>query len=206
MIQIESLKRALSGQGGLPPPELPLAKAPAPERVSYAEPVRQNAPSAVAESRPPLEKPAVGDELKTLCDMWREIVERVGHTAALAKGYLIDAKPVKIVGNQVSIGFDPEFAANKEKIDFARNRKAIEKIICEILRHEVTVDFCVLDARSTLPGDIKTAGKTSASKTQPGEPPGSTSASLKTKQEWMKNPTVRKTLEMFNGDVTDVRK
>jgi hypothetical protein len=30
-------------------------------------------------------------------------------------------------------------------------------------------------------------------------------ATLKTKQEWIKNPAVRKTLEMFNGDVVDVR-
>ena len=159
----------------------------------------------MAENREPLEKPVIDDELKLLSDKWREIVERVGHAAALAKNYLIDAKPVKIVGSQVSIGFDPEFAENKEKIDFARNRKAIEKTISEILKREVTVDFCVLDARSTLPGDIKTAGSASVSKTQPGERPGSATASLKTKQEWMKNPTVRKTLEMFNGDVVDVR-
>jgi DNA polymerase-3 subunit gamma/tau len=206
MNQLESLKRALSGQGGLPPSELPLAKAPAPEKATYSEPVKAKAPAVVAETREPPAKPVAGDELGVLSEKWREVVERVGHTAALAKSYLIDAKPVKIVGSQVSIGFDPEFAANKEKIDFARNRKAIEKIIGEVLRREVTVDFCVLDARSTLPGDIKTAGRTSASKTQPGEQPGSTTASLKTKQEWMKNATVRKTLEMFNGDVTDVRK
>ena len=206
MNQLESLKRALSGQGGLPPAELPLAKASAPEKVTYPEPVKTKAPAVVAETREPPAKPVAGDELSVLSEKWREIVERVGHTAALAKGYLIDAKPVKIVGSQVSIGFDPEFAANKEKIDFARNRKAIEKIIGEVLRRDVTVDFCVLDARSTLPGDIKTAGTTSASKTQPGEQPGSVTASLKTKQEWMKNATVRKTLEMFNGDVTDVRK
>ena len=206
MSQLESLKRALSGQGGGASPELPPVKVSAHEKVTYQEPVKQKAPPVVAESREPLEKVAVGDELKMLNDKWREIVERVGHTAALAKNYLIDAKPMKIVGNQVSIGFDPEFAENKEKIDFGRNRKAIEKTIGEILRRDVTVDFCVLDARSTLPGDIKIAGSTGASKTQPGEPPGSATASLKTKQEWMKNPTVRKALEMFNGDVTDVRK
>lgn len=204
--QIESLKRALSGQGGLPPTELPLAGVSAPETAPYQEPVRQKAPPVVAESRKPIATYAVADELKVLTDQWHDIVERVGHTAALAKNYLIDAKPVKIVGSEVSIGFDPEFAENKEKIDFARNRKAVEKIVGEVLRREVTVVFCVLDARATLPGDIKTAGKTNASKTQPGDQPGSVSASLKTKQEWMKNPTVRKTLEMFNGDVTDVRK
>ena len=205
--QIELLKRSLSGQGvAMPTPEPPLASPSLSEAAPYAAPVKQAPPPVVAERSKPSKAYAVGEELKELTDQWREIVERVGHTAALAKNYLIDAKPVKIVGNEVSIGFDPEFAENKEKIDFARNRKAVEKIVSEVLNREVTVLFCVLDARATLPGDIKVAGKTSASKTQPGEQPGSVSASLKTKQEWMKNPTVRKTLEMFNGDVSDVRK
>ena len=205
--QIESLKRALAGQAGIAVDDPPAVIAPEPKAApSYPEPAKPKSAPVVAEGRKPAETPAAVDELQVLGGRWREIVDRVGHTAALAKSYLIDAKPAKIVGNVVSIGFDPEFAENKEKIDFGRNRKAIEKILGEVLKREVTVEFCVLDARATLPGDIKTAGKTSASKTQPGEKPGSVTASLKEKQEWMKNPTVRKTLEMFNGDVTDVRK
>ena len=205
--QIESLKRALAGQAGIAVDDPPAVIAPEPKAApSYPEPAKPKSAPVVAEGRNPAETAAAVDELQVLGGRWREIVDRVGHTAALAKSYLIDAKPAKIVGNVVSIGFDPEFAENKEKIDFGRNRKAIEKILGEVLKREVTVEFCVLDARATLPGDIKTAGKTSASKTQPGEKPGSVTASLKEKQEWMKNPTVRKTLEMFNGDVTDVRK
>jgi len=205
--QIESLKRALSGQAGVAVDDTPAVTAPEPKAApSYPEPARPKSAPVVAEARKPAEAPAAIDELQVLGGRWREIVDRVGHTAALAKSYLIDAKPAKIVGNVVSIGFDPEFAENKEKIDFGRNRKAIEKVLGEVLKREVTVEFCVLEAGAPLPGDIKTAGKTSASKTQPGEKPGSVTASLKEKQEWMKNPSVRKTLEMFNGDVTDVRK
>jgi DNA polymerase III subunit gamma/tau len=202
MKQLESLKRSLSGQGIIPPMEPPPPGASTPEKNAYSEPVKPKGPPVVAENREP---PAIHDELKLLSDQWREIVERVGHAAVLAKSYLIDAKPVKIVGNQVLIGFDPEFAANKEKIDFARNRKAIQKTIGEILKREITVDFCLLDATSTLPGDIKTDISENASKTRAEERSGGVTASLKTKQEWMKNPTVRKTLEMFNGDVVDVR-
>ncbi len=205
--QIESLKRALANQAGIAAEDSPVVIAPEPKAApSDSEPAKPKSAPVAAEGRKSAAPPAEADELQALCGRWREIVDRVGRTAALAKSYLIDAKPAKIVGNVVSIGFDPEFAENKEKIDFARNRKAIEKTLGEVLKREVTVEFFVLDSRSTLPGDIKTAGKTSASKTQPGEKPGSVTASLKEKQEWMKNPTVRKTLEMFNGDITDVRK
>jgi DNA polymerase-3 subunit gamma/tau len=205
LTQLESLKRALSTQGGLPPTALPSTRPSTHERSEYSEPVKQKEAGVAAESREPLGKFAIHDELKLLNDKWREIVERVGHAAVLAKNYLIDAKPVKIVGNQVSIGFDPEFAENKEKIDFGRNRKAIQKTLSDVLEREVTVDFCLLDATSAVPSDITTKVVSSASKTRQDERPGSVTASLKTKQEWMKNPTVRKTLELFNGDVVDVR-
>ena len=68
----------------------------------------------------------------------------------------------------------------------------------------MNVEFTVLDSRSTLPGDIK------LKQTHPGTeaaPASQTKAALtaKTRLEWIKDPTVRKTLEMFNGDIIDVR-
>ncbi|MBN1321052.1 MAG: DNA polymerase III subunit gamma/tau [Thermoleophilia bacterium] len=145
-------------------------------------------------------------ERQLLAEKWHEIVERVGHAAVLAKGYLLDAKPARIEGQVVTVGFDPEFAANKEKIDFPRNRKAIQRAMSDILRRDVSVEFCVLDAKSTVPGDIKMADSardTASGEGEPKKPPSP--ASRKTKQEWIQNPAVRKTLDMFDGDIVDVR-
>ncbi|MBU1910017.1 MAG: hypothetical protein KJ726_08220, partial [Verrucomicrobia bacterium] len=119
---------------------------------------------------------------------------------------LLDAKPVDVEGARVVVSFDPEFAGNKEKIEYSRNLKVINKVMSEILNREVAVEFRVLDAKATVPGDIKAKNMTS-----PETAPASESATEKPKgrsrstQDWVKNPTVKKALELFNGDIVDVR-
>jgi DNA polymerase III subunit gamma/tau len=163
-------------------------------------------PSASAPAQTVREKPGPEGELRMLIEQWRDICERVGHAAVLAKGYLMDAKPVKVQEGTVFIAFDPEFAENKDKIDFARNRKAIQKTLSEVLHRDVAVEFCVLDAKSTLPGDTKVVPveKRPATETSPGTPLEQKGVP-KSKREWIMNPAVRKTLEAFNGDVVDIR-
>lgn len=206
--QLEHLK---SGVGGRSLPSAPPASPPAqgPERSSYEKPAGGGAAILPAPARPQAvrEKAEPKDDLKMLIQKWHEVVERVGHAAVLAKSYLMDAKPIQVSGSHVTIGFDPEFADNKGKIDFPRNRKAVQKVLGEVLRRDVSVDFCVLDAKSTLPGDTKLENVTAAppESASPSAEPAKAKPPCKTKQEWVSNPAVRKTLEMFNGDVVDVR-
>ncbi len=203
---VERLERLKGGAGA--PAQAPRAAAPAKPAADTVD----LAPAAATKTETPpqrvnvvREKMDPGDEIGHLAKLWHEIVERVGHAAVLAKSYLMDAKPVRVTEKQVTIGFDPEFASNKERIDIVRNRKAVQKVLGEVLKREVSVDFVVLDAKSTVPGDVKVAGvDTAAGDTASGAPPEK-KAAAKTRQEWIKNPAVRKTLEMFNGDVVDVR-
>ena len=205
--ELNRLKSSM-GAGGSPAREessySPKAQRPAAAaRETMIPPARPVAHKAVA-SAAATEPEGGEDELKSMVAHWHEMVDRIGHTAVLAKGYLLDAKPVSITGNTVTIGFDPEFATNKDKIDFPRNRNAIKQVLGEVLKRDVNVEFTVLDSRSTLPGDIK------LKQTHPGTeaaPASQTKAALtaKTRLEWIKDPTVRKTLEMFNGDIIDVR-
>lgn len=202
--ELNRLKTAMGG-GSAPAPEessyAPKAQRPAAARETMIPPAKPAAHKVVAPATA-VEPRGEEEELKALSTRWHEIVERVGHTAVLAKGYLSDAKPVKVTSTGVTIGFDPEFASNKDKIDFPRNRNAIKHVLGEVLKRDVSIEFTVLDAKATLPGDIK------LKETHPGTAPASqTKAGLtaKTRLEWIKDPTVRKTLEMFNGDIIDVR-
>ncbi len=197
--QVEKLKASLGGGGAAPAEAPPAARAPA-----VAAPVSPARPAAVREESSASSE--IRDEVKLLAEKWHHIVERVGHAAMLAKNYLLDAKPVKVQGSTVTIGFDPEFADNKDRIDVPRNRTAIQKTLGEVLRRDVKVDFCVLDAKSTVPGDIKVdSDAVQPGSTQPGDAEPKHKAAAKTRQEWIKNPAVRKTLEMFDGDIVDVR-
>ncbi|HBA86292.1 MAG TPA: DNA polymerase III subunit gamma/tau [Verrucomicrobia bacterium] len=175
-------------------------------------PIRDEPAKAVAASRA---APTVDDSdpIVKLSRNWHEIVEKVGHVASLAKTYLLDAKPLRLVGNHVTIGFDPEFAASKDKINqIPRGPRAVQRAISDTLQREVTVDFMVLDAKSTLPGDFKMQSVTESPSTEADAPPAAPlppeppkTGAAKNRQEWVNNPLVRKTLEMFNGGIVDIR-
>lgn len=130
--------------------------------------------------------------------------------APLAKGYLLDTKPVSVNDKTVRIGFDPEFSDGQDKINIPRNIKTIQKVLTETLKRPIHVEFAVLENQDTLPGDIKVApadlekDKAEDTKDVDQEIPSIKNAA-KTKQEWLKDPAVRKTLEMFNGDIVDIR-
>jgi hypothetical protein len=172
-------------------------------QVASPPPEPVSAPAS-AGAEPITLEPSPAD-LGRLNGAWHDLVERIGKMAPLAKNYLLDSKPVEVEATSVTVGFDPEFADNVEKINFPRNLKAIQKVIGNFLDREVTVRFDVLDASTVLPSDTvyeetETADPDSG---EPSETPGD--GATRTRQEWLKDPVVRKTLDMFNGDIADIR-
>ncbi len=209
MAQLTALRDSVGGSGPGPQsvevPEEPVSQKPSPPVVQPS--ARESAPTHPPAARTIRSEVNPKDDLAMLSAEWHDFVERVGRVASLARGYLIDAKPLVVTAAHVTIGFDPEFASNKEKMDFPRNIKAVEKVLSEKLNRTVTVDFRVLDAKSTVPGDIKirSVNADPAGKTDPGVSPETKEKTKQSRQEWINNPAVRKTLEMFSGDIVDIR-
>ncbi len=145
----------------------------------------------------------IGDELAHLIKMWPELVEKIGKAVALAKGCLLDARPVAVAGDRVTIGFDPEFAARMEQAGLPRTRAALQKTLDDVLRRPITVDFKLLAERaaSAETESVETLPRpTGAARPAPAGKP-----SLQQKQKWFKDPAVQKTMDMFNGDIQEVR-
>ncbi len=175
-------------------------------QASQAVPTNESLTSKTVSAIPSEPEPiSTGEETAFLSDKWHKLVDEVGHIAPLAKNYLLDGKPLSVVGDKVTIGFDPEFASNKGKISFPRNLKAIQNVMGKILGRSVSIEFCVLDSKTTLPGDsIVETVKSVSKKLVPLEELERKEVS-KSKREWLKDPSVRKTLEAFNGDIADIR-
>lgn len=172
---------------------------PAPAPVTPVVPVPRPLPvkpaPAPAAAPAPVTTPA--DELEHLTAQWRgEIVERVGRIAALARNLLLDARPLSVEPMRVVIGFDPEFAKNLERIQVPHYIKAIQGVLTQFLKRPVNVEFQLIatDGPVDVPADHE-AGKAGA-----GEGKGT-----KSRQDWYKEPVVRKTLEFFNGSILDIR-
>lgn len=160
-------------------------------------------PDAIPAPRPP----ASGDETDMLNGRWREIVDRVGAAGSVVKNYLLDAKPVRVTETQVTIGLDPEFARNMDLLKIPRNVQVVQRVLGETLGRKVIVEFQVLDAKSTLPGDIKveprTAHKPAVHAPPPSAPPPP--GGRKTMRDYLTDAAVQRTIEAFDGDITDIR-
>lgn len=155
------------------------------------------APAAEPSEPPPT------DEVALLTARWHDLVDRFGQLVPLCKGYLLDAKPLSVTGETVVIALDPEFAEHREKLMIPRVRHSLEIAVGDVLRRKIdSVEIRVLESKSTVPGDIKVSDLAEGA----GNPKSSAGKKMKkTRQEWLKDPTVRKTLELFNGDIADVR-
>ena len=172
----------------------------------------QNEPQPAAD-RQVQNAPAPASELERLEQGWSEFVDRAGHYATLVKHYLVDARPADVHADIVTIGFDPEFSDNAVKIDTVRNRRAIQKILGQMLGREVGVAFRVLQSGDGIPRMSSTNPATAVPDEVEEEIVASSPASAaeegttkkRSRQEWMQDPAVRSTLEMFNGDIVDIR-
>jgi len=145
-----------------------------------------------------------GDAYQTVLEQWMDVVEQVSHIAPLARNYLLDSKPLAIHGQTLVVGFDPEFESSMESISVPRNRNALQKVLGRMLRHNVVVEFKIMDASDTLPGDIKIRAKPSALDQQE-HVEDQDRQTQSAEQNWVTNPVVRKTLEEFNGEIVDIR-
>jgi DNA polymerase-3 subunit gamma/tau len=167
--------------------------APPPVRVAPAAPPPAARPAPVKPAPAPAPAPSPANELDHLMAQWRsEIVERVGRvpTAALARNLLLDARPLAVEPMRVVIGFDPEFSGNLEKIKVPHYLKAIQGVLSTFLKRTVNVEFQL----------ISSAGPVDVPADHVEEKTGA-----KSRQDWYKEPVVRKTLEFFNGSITDIR-
>ncbi len=236
--QVAELRAALAEGSGMPAIQggrTTQARVVEPQAADV-EPPHATEPSApaAAPGTPPLqvaERPVAPtptsrnneEETRYLLSHWREFTERVGAYASLVKGYLLDARPVSVVGDVVTIGFDPEFGENASKIDTPRNRNAIQKMLGTMLNRGVRVDFVVLEQTAghvPLPADhIVTPPERSRAERSAADMSGARAAEgsgqasseykgekeSRTLQEWLHEPAVSRVIDAFNGDIEDIR-
>ena len=164
--------------------------APAPSAVAYAPPAR-----AAALPPPVHGKKSPGhDETAHLKNRWPALLGVIAETAQLAAPYLKEAEPLRVEGDHVILGFDPEFSGHLKQVDTSRTRLAIEKALGHELQRTIGVKFAI-EERPQAEAD-------------PQPPPA---AEPKAKAAPTKNgnladdPIVKKTKELFGGEIFDIR-
>jgi DNA polymerase III subunit gamma/tau len=187
MRQLDALKLSLGGAPAAAPPA----------KKKTADAVRETAEPTAADraDEPPA---AVGDDLKILVDGWHGLIDRIARSAPLLKSALLDARPAAVDGNRVTIAFDPEFAGDLENVDIPRNRLAIQTVLGKALGRDLRAEFLLA------PTGMAGAAEAPAA-AGPPDPPPAEGPTQSGRQDWYQDPSVRKVLNAFNGEIIEVR-
>jgi DNA polymerase-3 subunit gamma/tau len=233
-VSIDSvLKRLQDLRGGTATPSAPAApqraqtSAPAersaPVRVAQQAqptapaPVSATQAAAFAESPTPAAEAPASNDLETL---WARLVESVGRASPFTRSYLLEAHPVSFAKNILTIGFAPEFEDHIGLVDNARNHTLLQTKLGELGHHHAQFKFIKAEPPAhRAPAVVETPAtpvaaaqpKASAPPTSKPAPASAPAAKEKptsvpfNKDDFKNDPLIQKALEVFKGQIVEVR-
>ncbi len=166
------------------------------------------APAALAET------PIASTDLTGL---WTKLVEAVTHASRFVGSYLINAQPVSFAANLLIIGFDPEFEDQLGLVDNARNHTLLQTKLAELGHANCQIKFIKAEApvgqkaKPALPATAPETAATPGVATAP-KPVGFSTPITKekapvafNKNDFKNDPLIQKALEIFKGQIVEVR-
>jgi len=150
--------------------------------------------------------------------LWAQLVEAVGRVSPFTRTYLVDAHPVSFDGKLFTIGFDPEFSDQLGLVDNARNHTLIQTKLAELGHPNAQIKFVKAEApadRVPVTAPAQPALEAPVAKASaPASPAGSAAPSPKkeksvsvpfNKDDFKNDPLIQKALEIFKGQIVEVR-
>lgn len=171
---------------------------------------------------------ATADDLAVL---WQQLIEAIGRVSPFTRGYLIDAHPVSFDRNIFTIGFDPEFEDHLDLVDNARNHTLLSTKLAELGHAGAMIKFIKAEAPAGWQRPVVTAPVTAPMEKRPvsrietetaaaspvpqrttAEASAPAAAEKKAaapapcnKDEFKNDPLIKKALEIFKGQIVEVR-
>jgi DNA polymerase-3 subunit gamma/tau len=223
--QLNSMRGGQGGAGTLaaPKPGEPAHAADRrpPARREPGNTQQRTAPEAGAPVPAPAPLTAAVPVSAELAGFWARLVEAVGHVSPFTRSYLVDANPVSFEKNILTIGFDPEFADHLGLVDNARNHTLLQTKLAELGHANAQIRFVKIESPviAGRPGE----GMGTPTPARPGDaskrglPPGQPVATAASagrarpapvafnKDDFKNDPLIQKALEIFKGQIVEVR-
>ena len=221
--QLQQL-RAEAGGAPLRPAASKTQPAPGPPPAPASAPVRPPAPAAVAEPAlraNPSASALRADSHATFSDgggneleqVWSRLLEAVGRASPFARSYFNEAHPVSLAKTLLTIGFDPEFAEHIALVDNAKNHTLLQTKLSELGYPNMQVKFVQAPAPPNRPAEPKPASAPApaaasvpapdaAAAGPPRQNPPPVSAG---KDDFANDPLIQQALEVFKGQIVDMR-
>ena len=146
-----------------------------------------------------------------LTGLWTKLLEAVGRASPFARSYLVDAIPVSFGNNILTIGFDSEFEDHLGLVDNARNHTLLQTKLMELGHANTQIKFIKVEAPAGRPSPspptapvVPVASAKSAASAAPvtKEKPAAVPFN---KNDFKKDPLIQKALEIFKGQIVEVR-
>lgn len=221
--QLRELRAAEGGPGAPDTLEVPTEG----KRTPIASVPTSPAPVAAKGGRPAPSKPEVAfaaqpksTEEVELDELWGKVLDAVGRVSQFTRTYLLEAHPVSFTKNVLTIGFDPEFADHLGLVDNARNHALLQTKLAELGQPNVQLKFVQAEAPGPRPrpatseapvaATAATPEPSSSSSPAPGPAPVANGKSkaepvVLSKEDLKNDPLIQKALEIFKGQIVDIR-
>jgi DNA polymerase-3 subunit gamma/tau len=175
---------------------------PATRPISKPHTAHQEAAAAPVALAVPVASAVAAD----LAGLWTKLVEAVSRVSPFIRTYLLEASPVSFEKNTLIIGFDPEFADHLALIDNPRNHILLQTKLAEIGSPHAQVKFITAELPADRVRVIPSAPATVAAEAPPFSPHREKSAPVAfNKNDFKNDPLIQKALEMFKGQIVEVR-
>ncbi len=206
--------RGQSGAGGVPTPKQ-AETAPVAERRAPARPETQETKNQQGHADDVVGAPKAHAEVThaspDLSELWSRLLEAVGRASPFTRSYLVDANPVSFEKNILTIGFDPEFEDHLGLVDNARNHTLLQTKLMELGRANAQIKFIKVEApagrapqTTVATAAVPVASAKSAAPASPVSKEKSAAVPFN-KGDFKKDPLIQKALEIFKGQIVEVR-
>jgi DNA polymerase-3 subunit gamma/tau len=198
-----------------------IVRAMALEEPAAQEPVRPTA-AALPPALAPVPAPPASLAFATEPDLeplWTRLLEAVGRVSQFTRSYLLEAHPVSFARNVFIIGFDPKFEDNIGLVDIPRNHSLLQTKLQEFGYPSAQIKFIKADSppgrspAAVQPAAVPTPGPAPALKRAAPASALPAPAPVKekptpvpfSKDDFKKDPLIVKALEIFKGQIVEVR-
>ncbi len=184
----------------------------APRTAPKSVPALRPVPAPAAGAPPSASMTAPTTNLK---ELWTQLVEAVSRASPFVRAYFVEAHPVSMVKNVLTIGFDPEFADHLPLVDNSKNHALVQTKLAELGHPHTQVRFVkaedsgrergAVSAPVSTPPQPKPVAVPSAAAEDPAKTSPAPATGPLTTAYFKNDPLIRKALEIFKGQIVEVR-
>jgi DNA polymerase-3 subunit gamma/tau len=223
-VSIDSLLKQLQnmrdgkdeGAAGIPAPMAAASSRPARAVAAAPTPAPPPRAQATANAAMPAQPEAAPSPAppEDLAELWVRLLEAVGRASPFTRTYLLEAHPVSFQKDVLTIGFDPEFEDHIGLVDNARNHTLLQTKLLELGRPNAQIKFIKAAApekRAAAPVEPPPPATDAPPKPSAAAKPAAAPAKEKlasvpfNKEDFKNDPLIQKALEIFKGQIVEVR-